>query len=243
MSTLLVNEVLKLRTVRTWWLVLIATEVLVLLGVTGRVINAGQVNDPAIPSGAAAHVGLASLFLLVLGITAVAGEYRHKTIVETYLATPHRGRVIQAKLYVYTVVGLVFGIIASATAIGALAIELAARGGSLDLSDGALWRTLIGAVVWQALFAAIGVGVGALVRNLAGAVAVALAWVAVVEGVLAELASGLSRWLPANLGTRLADMQDTSGGIPQWLAGVVLIGYTVVIAAAALATSVRRDVV
>jgi ABC-2 type transport system permease protein len=242
-STLLVNEVLKLRTVRTWWLVLIATEVLVLLGVTGRVINAGQVNDPAIPSGAAAHVGLASLFLLVLGITAVAGEYRHKTIVETYLATPHRGRVIQAKLYVYTVVGLVFGIIASATAIGALALELAARGGSLDLSDGALWRTLVGAVVWQALFAAIGVGVGALVRNLAGAVAVALAWVAVVEGVLAELASGLSRWLPANLGTRLADMQDTSGGIPQWLAGVVLIGYTVVIAAAALATSVRRDVV
>jgi ABC-2 type transport system permease protein len=242
-STLLANEVLKLRTIRTWWIVLLATQLLIVLGITGRLLNAREITEPGLASGAAAHVGLASVFLLILGITAMAGEYRHKTVVETYLATPDRGRVLQAKVFVYTAVALLFGILGSVTALAGLAIGFAARGGSLDLSDGELWRTLIGAVVWQALFAAIGVGVGALIRNLAGAIAVALAWVAVVEGVLAEIVPGLSRWFPANLGTRLAAMEDTSDSIAQWLAGVVLIGYTIAIVAAALATSVRRDVV
>jgi ABC-2 type transport system permease protein len=246
-STLLANEALKVRTVRTWWIVLVAAQLVVLIGVTGKLLDAQSstgLTDPALPGDAVVHVGLTSMLLLILGITAVAGEYRHHTIVDTYLATPHRGRVVQAKLVVYTLLGVLFGILGCATALIELAIWMAARGASLDLANGALWRTAVGSIVWDALFAAIGVGVGALIRNLAGAIAAALAWLALVEGVVGELVGReVSRWFPMSLGARLGGVPDTAlGNTAPWLAGVALAGYTVAIALAARGTSVRRDV-
>jgi ABC-2 type transport system permease protein len=240
---LISNEVLKLRTMRSPWLLLAAAQAVIIAGVSGRMLN-GDVHDPTITVEAVAHVGLVALFSLILGITAVAGEYRHKTITDAYLATPRRGRVISAKLGVYTAAGAWFGLVGSATALVTAAIWLAAKGGSLDLSTADVWRTLIGGIVWNATFAAIGVGVGALIRNLAGAVAAALAWLALVEGIIGQLLGGdASRWLPFSAGTALGQLPaGVKTGLPQWGAGLLLVGYAVAFAIVAMSTSVRRDV-
>jgi hypothetical protein len=137
---------------------------------------------------------MVSLFTLVLGITAVAGEYRHRTITSTYLATPHRGRVIAAKLAVYTGVGVAFGIVNAATALASTAIWYAGKDASLDLTTVQVWRNILGGVAWNTAFAAI--GVGALVRNPAAAVTAALLWIALVEGIVSQLLGSLGRWLP-----------------------------------------------
>ena len=115
MHTLIRTEVLKLRTVRSPWLLLAASPLLVLAGISGLVISGGNnLRDPATQAMALAHVGLTSLFTLAFGILAVAGEYRHKTITDSYLTTPGRSRVVGAKLIAYPVFGALAGLVASA---------------------------------------------------------------------------------------------------------------------------------
>jgi ABC-2 type transport system permease protein len=237
------TEFLKLQTIRSPLLLLAAAQLVVLAGVSGLFVSGADLDDPATPLRAVGHAGLVSMFSLVLGIVGVAGEYRHKTITDTYLGTPRRGRVITAKLVTYAIVGAVFGLVSALVAVAATAVWLAGKGGSLDLSDDAVWRTLIGCVIWNACFAAIGVGLGALIKNLVGAVAVALAWIALVEGIVGQLVGDLDRWLPFNSGLALEDVPAAGIDLlPQWAGGLVLASYALLFALLAVSTTVRRDV-
>ena len=240
MTTLIANEIRKLRTIRGLWLLLAAGPVLVIVGVAGAIAGA-DVTQPQTAVHAVAHAGLVSLLTLIFGITAVAGEYRHQTITDTYLATPRRGRVIAAKFAVYITAGVGFGLVLAITAVIATAVAIPANGGSFDLSNSDLWSTLAGGVAANVAFAAIGVSFGALIRNLAAALAAALAWIAFVEGLIGELISDLEKWLPFAGGQALARLPGAPD-ISQWAGGLLLAAYTVVFAAIALTTSVRRDI-
>lgn len=245
MLPLIRSEFRKLSTVRSPWLLLAAGPLLVVAGVTGLVQSGGSVHDPATASKALAHVALAALFTLIFGIFAVAGEYRHGTVTDTFLSTPARGRVVTAKLAVYASVGAVAGLVCSAVAVVVVAAWWSAKGGSFSFSAAGSWRTLAGGMAVNAAFAAIGVGVGALLRNLAVAIAAALAWIALVEGIAGQLVgASLARWLPFSASEALgrADMTGTAGTLPQWGGGLVLAGYAVAFAVAAMVTTLRRDV-
>jgi len=243
MPTLLGVELLKLRTVRTAWWLLAAAVLVVVAGIAGVMGQNPDLNAASTPIDALGHVGVVSLFAMVLGITAVAGEYRHRTITDTYLSEPHRGRVVVAKLIVYTIAGFGLGLVASAVALLGTAVWFASKGSSLDLADPQLWRTVIGCVCWNAAFAAIGVGLGALIRHLAPAITVALAWLALIEGVVGQLVGGAARWLPFQSGSALGNLPaPSSGRLSQGEAGLVLASYVAAFAAVAVWTSVRRDV-
>jgi ABC-2 type transport system permease protein len=237
------NEILKLRTMRSPLLLLAVAQLVVIAGVSGLFVSGADPADPLTPLRSVAHAGLVSIFSLVLGIIAVAGEYRHKTITDTYLGTPRRERVVAAKLLVYTVVGMLFGLVSAAVATGATAVWLNAKGGSFDLGDPDLWSTIAGCVVWNACFAAIGVGLGALIRNLVAAVAAALAWIALIEGIVGQLLGDLGQWLPFRSGQALEGVPFPGIELlPQWGGAVVLAAYAAIFALVAVSTTVRRDV-
>ena len=239
------SEFRKLATVRSPWLLLAAGPLLVVAGVTGLVVSGGNTRDPATARTALAHAGLAAIFPLILGILAVAGEYRHSTITDTYLSTPRRDRVIAAKLAVYALAGAAAGVASSGVALAVTAAWWAERGGHLQLSGTDIWLTMLGGVAANCALAAIGVGLGALIRNPAAAIATALAWFALVEGILGQLlGSGLARWLPFYASEALgrSTLSATARLLPQWGGGLLLLGYAAVFAAAAVFTTLRRDV-
>jgi ABC-2 type transport system permease protein len=240
--TMLRTEWLKLRTTRTPWLMLGVAQLLIVLGASGLLAR-GSTHEPDTVTGAVAHVGLLSLVPLMLGIMAVAGEYRHRTITDTYLGEPRRGRVVGAKLTAYTMAGLVFGLVGTVTALATTAVWFAAKGATPDLGTAAVARTVVGGILWNAAFAAIGVGLGALVRNLVGAIAGALAWLALIEGLVGRLiGASAARWLPFNAGTALDRLPNVAHPLPQWGAGLLLAGYAAVVVGAGLRVSVRGDV-
>ena len=188
---------------------------------------------------------VAAIFTLVFGLLAVAGEYSRGTITDTFLSFPRRPQVITAKLAAYGVAGTAAGLVSAATAVLVTAAWWSAKGGTLHWSAAGTWETLGGGVAANLAFAAIGVGLGALVRNLVAAVAAALAWIAVVEGVLGQLiGSGPARWLPLHASESLdrASLIPGGGLLPPWGGGLLLLGYALTFAAAAVLITLKRDV-
>lgn len=242
MRTLITTEWTKLRTVRATWLILAIQQGLIIAGVSGLAVGGTNLNTPKGVGALLSHAGIASGILsLVLGITAVAGEYRHRSITDTYLAVPTRTPVIVAKLTAYGTVGILFGAISAVTGLATTALWTMGKGGTLDLAAADADRIMVGIVAINLAYAVVGVSLGALIRNLTAAVAVALVWIVLVETTVANLLGDLGRWLPNRAGMALNAMA-TNGMLPQWGAAIVLAGYAAVFAAVALTTTIRRDV-
>ena len=144
--------------------------------------------------------GAGALVVLVAGIVLAAGEHRHGTAVDTFLTTPRRDRVVAAKLVVGAALGLLVGVVTAVAAVAVAGASYAARDAPFPLDGGEVWATLAGTLAYTTLFAVVGVGLGALVRNQVVAVTAALAWVAVVEHIFIGFATNLGRWLPFEAG-------------------------------------------
>ena len=185
---------------------------------------------------------LGALFAALLGAMSITSEFRHGTIRPTLLATPRRGRVLAAKLGAGVLVGAVFGLIAAAVAEGAGAAILGARGVDVRLDAGDLAVLLAGSAAAGALWAAIGVAIGAVVRNQVPMMVGLCAWLLFVEALLLGDASSLAdvgRFLPGALGSA-ASGQDAS--LAPAVAVVLLALYAAVASVAGYLSIDRRDV-
>jgi ABC-2 type transport system permease protein len=243
-------ELLKLRTVKLPWWLLVATLALVALGVVATVLTAGmegvpiELGDADLLARAVSSASGGNVLLLVLGILVLTQEFRFGTATPSFLATPQRWRVVVAKLVAVSLTGAVF---AAASALLALVLSYALiglRGGEAVLDRSVL--EVLGAVfLVLLLYGPIGIGVGALVRNQIAAVVLALAWVFVAEQLLVALLPEVGRWTPGG-GTaavlQLGDLATTRGDLlPVWGGALLLVGYAVVLSGVGAAVTLRRD--
>jgi ABC-2 type transport system permease protein len=85
---LLAAELLKLRTTRTfWWLSFVAVALPVLVVVITLATSNTTTQDDA--RSLLSNIGIAGLFMLILGVVGAAGEYRHGTVTSTSSSHPN----------------------------------------------------------------------------------------------------------------------------------------------------------
>jgi ABC-type transport system involved in multi-copper enzyme maturation permease subunit len=186
---------------------------------------------------------LAPLFAALLGALSITSEFRHGTIRPTFLVTPRRGRVVAAKVWASMLIGSAFGLIAAAVAIGVGSAVLATRGVEILLASGNYALLLAGCAAAAALWAAIGVGLGAVVRDQVPTVVGICAWLLFVESLLlgdVGLVGDIGRFTPGALG-KAASGQDPL--LAPVLAVFLLTLYAVAAVAAGWVATTRRDVV
>ncbi|MBI2756762.1 MAG: ABC transporter permease subunit [Chloroflexi bacterium] len=184
---------------------------------------------------------LGTLFAALLGALSITSEFRHGTIRPTFLVTPRRGRVVAAKVMASMLIGSTFGLLAAALALGVGSVAFATRGLEIRLDGGDYALLLAGSAAAAALWAGIGVGLGALVRSQVPTVVGIATWLLFVEGLLiGDLGFGdVGRFTPGALG-KAATGQDPL--LAPGLAVLLLALYAVASTAAGWVSTERRDV-
>ncbi|MFP5317976.1 MAG: hypothetical protein ACLGI2_06730 [Acidimicrobiia bacterium] len=182
---------------------------------------------------------------LLLGILAVAGEYRHGTIVPTLLATPRRPRLMAAKVGFQAAMAAVLAVVAGGVGVAAGGAYLSSRGVSFGGAAGDVALTAGAVVAVAALYATLGAALAGVVRNQTAAVTGALLWVFAAENALPLLLRnpGLDRWMPGGAADRLLAVADGAAGSGDALAGLgLLAGVAAVLAVAAVASLSSTDI-
>jgi ABC-2 type transport system permease protein len=179
------------------------------------------------------------LFAALAGALAITAEIRFGTIRPTFLVRPTRNPVVAAKLAVGALTGLVFGLIAEALMATFAEIAFSLRDIPNELTSGDYTRILLGGAAAAALWAILGVGMGALVRNQVGTLVGLFAWMFLVESVSEGFVPGVAKLMPGGAGLSLAGNEHK---LSIGVAALLLLAYSTAAAAAGWLTTLRRDV-
>jgi ABC-2 type transport system permease protein len=240
MIALVRSELLKLRTLRsTAWAAagLLAITLLTAGLATGDAGQKGYRTAAQLRETILAVGYAAVFFLAVLGAIAAAGEYRHGTISQRFLANPARGRVLAGKLAAYFIVGTGTALVVTTVASALGQAVVSSKGYTLDLGDAGL-RLAAGIVVATAFAAALGVLVGSLTRNPTTAmVAIFGTWIA--EKIAGDWLGSAAQYLPFHL---IENVLGLTPSLAWGYAALALAGVTAALAVVALRVFVPRDV-
>jgi ABC-2 type transport system permease protein len=252
MTRLVRTELLKLRTIRLpLGLLATAAGLTALVTTLGAATAGGSGHMAPQPLNTAAgltemisRTGFAILIAAVFGVTVASGEFRHGTATATYLATPDRVRVLIAKAIAAAGVGLLFGLVAAGLSTGISLAFVAAKGYPVALAWGTIARFGAGAILGSGLLAAVGVGLGSLLRGQLAAVVSVFAWGLVVEQLIAGLFDASQPYLPYTAATTMAGatLGGSTSPLPFAAAAALVAGVAALASAVAARTTVQADV-
>jgi ABC-2 type transport system permease protein len=251
------SEWIKATSTKMWWILSIVAVALTVLsslpillvsgmdtgGSGGTEVVTPPLTDDYTMRSLWATMGSASIIALILGILSFTGEYRHETITDTFLTEPRRGHLIAAKALVHALLGALLAVVTCLTA-AAIILSLLPGREHAPYDWGAIGQVAAGVVLCYACYAVLGVAVGALITNQIAAIVLALLWVMLIEALIVAFKPEIGKWLPGGAASGILGGQSLDGTdlLPAWLGALVLIGYSVVFAAAAALTTLRRDI-
>jgi ABC-2 type transport system permease protein len=218
-----------------------------LVPTNGRVVNSEQLLQiPEYVNSIVASCANASVFVLIIGIIGMTGEYRHMTITATFLASPRRSPVMLAKAVAYAVIGAIFGVVNFLVSLSLATITLAGKEHAAIIPSESL-QTLGGVILGFAIYAILGVAVGSLIRNQVAALIIALVFVFLIQPLLSAFVDWTTAWLPggaldAVMSFTYRQGEVTTGLLSAWGGGLLLIGYAIALGAIASITTLKRDI-
>jgi ABC-type transport system involved in multi-copper enzyme maturation permease subunit len=242
MSPLIAAELLKLRLTRATWgfaavpVVLAALRMYLVVASAGTAAGVGKGTTTATLTliGAA---GLGTVALVLLGATAVTGEFRHATITATLVNTPHRRSLIMAKFAAYAMAGAALSLV---LVIGAVAVAVAT--GLAGPLDATVVYAAVATVLGGVILTSLGVAVGLLIPHQSVALVVPVVWFLVVEPLTRSFhLTFLTPWLPGTLLGELGPW-DSAGSLPPAVAAAVLALYVSVLGVLGARRLQRADI-
>ena len=190
------SELLKIRTINTWWIFSISVVLTTSLSLLLSILQAHLfLKDTPVADGdanTAATIALQSnevtqavnvftsgqffsgLFVMVLAILIITNEYQHQTATTTFLTTPHRTAVVLAKFAAAMIAAAYFWVITTVLDLIGGSIYFPLDGLHSHLGDWAVIRGMLINLMVFALWGVFGVGIGVLLRNQIAATVVSV---------------------------------------------------------------------
>lgn len=238
-------EWIKLWSLRsTWW-----TLAITFAGAVAMAIAVGANTKDAsgdLTNNALAGVIPGLLTIGVLGVLVMTGEYSSGAIRSTLAAVPDRRMLLAAKTAVYGATVLVVGEAGAFIAFLAGGAALPAGIPAPSLGRPEVLRAVVLTGVGLCLIGLLGLGIGAIVRHTAAAVAVLVGGVFVVAQFIAALAAQVVGFLPISIvGSSLGAVQPQGDAqhhiLSPWSGLGMLCLYASVVLGAGAWLLVRRD--
>lgn len=180
----------------------------------------------------------------MLGALVITAEYSTGMIRSTFAAVPQRGAVLAAEAITFAGVALAVGTAACLAAfLGGPAI-FAGKGIGVSLGAAGELRAVLGGGVFLALLGLLALGIGAMVRHTAGAIAAFVGIILVAPALVSALPSpwsGNIAKLPGEAGQSLVRVHASAGQLSPWAALAVLSGWVAVSLGTAAVLILRRD--
>lgn len=238
------SEYIKLRTLRSTWVLLIVTLV-ILAGISALFALAGYDSagsKSAIPKSAlrtAPVTGLmfGQLVVASFGAVVIGGEYASGMIRSTMTAVPKRLPALLGKALVLGVTALVLGIVAGVAGWAAAYPLLAPKHLDTALTAHGIPGMIVGLGLYLAGAALMGMAIGFLLRNSAGAIVTTIALLLIVPIIFQliplDVIHDMTPYLPSEAGTQMTSLDTSGDKFNQWQGGLIFAAWTFVLLVAA----------
>lgn len=181
------------------------------------------------------------LLIPIMGVLMMTSEYNHGAMRSTLTAVPRRSMVLAAKAVVIAAVAFV---VCEAVTFATFLISQPLMGDAPNASLGqaGVLRALVLSGAYLALLSLFGLGIGTLVRNSGGAIAIYVALAVVLPNLMLAFPGKLWRFGPIIiLANSITAVNLQPDFLTAWAGFAVMAAYTAIALAAGLVVLSRRD--
>jgi ABC-2 type transport system permease protein len=253
-ARVILSEWTKLRSVRsTRWSLLVATVLTIGFPILAATVISSHWGHQSAEERASfnpldpALIGsqIAQLAIGILGVLVITAEYSTGMIRATFTAVPKRLPVLWAKAIVFAIVTFVLMLPSVLIAFFASQSILTRHHANIAWSHPGVARAVIGAALYLTVIAVMTVGLGTILRNTAGGIAMFAAIFFVIPPLMNVLPTSwndaITPYLPGNAGRAIISITHDAHSLAPWTGFALFCGYAAITLVVAAVLLVRRD--